>query len=383
MAYYNDNNEFGYIEGEGTAVQHIDPLLVNLHDTITEYSRDNNSNTLNGLMDAVVSLLDARLTDNERILASDVLINLIEQATNDIRRNLSEKLAVREDLHDTLLHYLAYGDIDLAEPVLRQSTLLTDTDLMYVIQSKGSPHWCAIASRDSLSQDIVKTLIGKKDEQTIYNILNNEGVQLPPDVLAEIVPIAKKSKKVANSLGDYKNLRKDLAINIYWYVSVALRNDLVSKFELSKQEIDRSLEICMQDFVDTTIHVENSEPTSMMLDFADYYHKQNKITDRMLSDVLRRRQGRFFIALFSNMTGLSHSVIAKMMQQTGGQGFAIACRALNIGKEGFISIFLLSRKLTGMHRTVDSKELTMAIRYYDGLTHKMAKEILQDSIDIE
>ena len=381
MAYYN-NNEHGFIEGGRTAVDNIDPLLVNLHDTLTEYSRDNNKTNFNGLMDAVASILDARLTDKERVLASEVLINLIEQAASDIRRNLSEKLAVRDDLHESLLHYLAYGHIDLADPVLRYSSLLTDTDLMYVIQSKGRAHWCAIAARENLSPTIATTLIRKKDADTIMAVLKNEGISLAPDILHEIIPVAKHNRHVAETMADYKGLPKDLAIKLYWYVSVALRDNLVSKFTLSKVEIDQSLELCMQDFVDTTIQVQDSEPTSMMIDFATYYFEQNKITERMLADVLRRRQGRFFIALFAKMTNLSHKVIAKMMQQTGGQGFAIACRALNIGKEGFISIFLLSRKLTALHKTVDSKELTMAIRYYDGLTHKMAKEILEDSIDI-
>ena len=68
------------------------------------------------------------------------------------------------------------------------------------------------------------------------------------------------------------------------------------------------------------------------------------------------------------------------MRQIGGQGMAVVSRATGISKENFVSIFLLGRTIVRSSQAVDADELRMAMRYYDGLTHKMAREILQDSI---
>jgi len=358
----------------------FDPLLVTLHDNLTSYARDHSQNNYTNLIESVVSILDARLTENERIMASDVLISLIEQAATDVRRNLAEKLAYRDDIEPSLLHYLVYNEIDLADPVLRYSPILKDVDLMYVIQSKGKAHWCAIANRQRVSEKIALSLVQKKDSDCILELLANEEIILPQTVLREIVPIARQEQHVADKMADYLGLPKETAVNLYWYVSVSLRDHMIKKFDLVTSDIDSALEACMQDFADTVFQRDNMMPTTLMRDFAENYARQNKINDYMLIDVLRRRQGRFFIALFHKYSGLSYDIIGKMMHQTGGQSMAVAARALNIAKENFISVFLLSRKLTMAHKPVDAAELKMAIRYYDGLTHKMAKDILKDSL---
>ncbi len=380
MAYYNDNEHSIVTAADMPLYDDFDPLLVNLHDQLQTYAKDHTDENYGGLIDSVVSILDATLTDNERQMASDVLISLIEQATRDIRMNLAEKLAYRDDIQDSLLHYLAYNDIELAEPVLRHSPLLKDMDLIYVIQSKGRSHWRAIAKREGLSEQVSLSLVQKREKHTIIDLLNNEMITLPYSVLREILPVAKSERPVADTMADYLGLPKDTAVDLYWYVSMALRDHLVKKFDIVKEEIDTALEACMQDFADTVFQTNNMMPTTLMKEFAQNYCAQGKINDYMLIDVLRRRQGRFFIALFEKISGLSSSVIGKMMQQTGGQSMAVAARAMNIPKENFISIFLLSRKLTMAHKPVDSAELKIAIRYYDGLTHKIAKDILSDSI---
>jgi len=376
--YYNDTGMVGSIDMP--LYDDFDPLLVTLHDNLTSYARDHSQNNYTNLIESVVSILDARLTENERIMASDVLISLIEQAATDVRRNLAEKLAYRDDIEPSLLHYLVYNEIDLADPVLRYSPILKDVDLMYVIQSKGKAHWCAIANRQRVSEKIALSLVQKKDSDCILELLANEEIILPQTVLREIVPIARQEQHVADKMADYLGLPKETAVNLYWYVSVSLRDHMIKKFDLVTSDIDSALEACMQDFADTVFQRDNMMPTTLMRDFAENYARQNKINDYMLIDVLRRRQGRFFIALFHKYSGLSYDIIGKMMHQTGGQSMAVAARALNIAKENFISVFLLSRKLTMAHKPVDAAELKMAIRYYDGLTHKMAKDILKDSL---
>jgi hypothetical protein len=59
---------------------------------------------------------------------------------------------------------------------------------------------------------------------------------------------------------------------------------------------------------------------------------------------------------------------------------AVACRAKNISKENFVSLFLLTRTIARSSQAVTAEELKMAMRYYDGLTFKAAQDILKDSI---
>ena len=360
----------------------FDPLLVNLHDSVNEHraNKQNGVNDVHPLSQAVAEILDANLTQTEKVLAADILVDLIKQAESEIRKSLSERLAPRKDIHPTLLHYLAYGDIDIAEPVLLHSPLLSDIDLTYIIQSKSKDHWKIIAKRANISNTVIHNLISKKDDLTTVALLQNESINLHSDILNVIKPIATTSPIVAENFLNYKTLPRELAVDIYWHVSMALRKSITSKFKIDEKEVDSALEDCIQHFADTMLQPNQIRPTSLMVEVAQLYKDDNKITDNLLVGSLRRRQGRFFIALFEKRTNLSTSIIWNMMRQIGGQGLAVACRAMNISKENFISIFLLSRTIVRSTQAVDANELKMAMRYYDGLTHKMAKEILRDSI---
>ena len=364
----------------------FDPLLVCLHDSLKAYSGAKTSGPIEHkgsfehLVHSIMAILDANLSENEKILTADVLIALIRQAERDLRSNLSERLALRENLPDSLLHYLAYGEIDIAEAVLLYSPLLSETDLLYVAQSKGKEHWRAIARRADIPTSVTKSLSVKEDVQTHLNLLYNASIDVEPSALKAMTPSVRESNEFAEELVSYKGLSKSVAVSIYWHVSVALRHVVAQKFAIKDQDLDKALEDSVQDFSDTAEHLKNYEPSSLMKEVAGQYKAQNRITDDLLIQVLRRRQGRFFIALFESRSQLSPTTIYEMMKQKGGQGLAVSARALKISKENFVSLFLLSRTIMAPSDIVEAAEMKMAMRYYDSLTYKMAKDILSGSI---
>ncbi len=359
----------------------FDPLLVQLHDSVIQYkSKNKDQDSSSELINSVAAILDANLTDSEKALASDVLIGLIQQVERDIRINLSHKLAPRDDLHHSLLNYMAYGTIDIAGPVLEYSPLLTDTDILYIIEATSPNHWRAIANRDCLSERISESLINKGDAKAIHNLLLNESILLEDNLLKMIGVIAPQDEDLAKDYIGYKSLPKNLAVAVYWQVSVAIREKITQQFKVTGEEVDAALEDSVQDFTDTILSSDNMRPSNLMVEIASQYHASGRIKDRLFVDCLRRRQGRFFIALFAKHTDLSFDIIWSMMQQVGGQALAVACRATNISKEHFVSLFLLTRTIARSSQAVTAEELKMAMRYYDGLTYKTARDILKDSI---
>jgi uncharacterized protein (DUF2336 family) len=210
-------------------------------------------------------------------------------------------------------------------------------------------------------------------------LLSNTTINLTNDCLAGMLPLATEHKDFSEAYVQYSTLPSELAVSIYWHVSVALRTSIAKKFKVKDDVLDKALEDCVQDFTDTVLSVD-SRPSSLMAEVSECYAQKNKISEKFMIDVLRRRQGRFFMAMFAKQTGLSHTVVSEVMRQKGGQGMAVACRAINISKEGFVSMFLLSRAVSTAVDPVVGAELKMAIRYYDGLTHKMANDILTNSI---
>ena len=379
MAYLE--GEYAQYIGGRENFDRFDPLLVALHDNLKSLKNDKDNNALyHEVENSIVNLLGANLQTTDKTSVAEIVIGIIKQARKDVQASLSEKLSVRDDLHPSLLHFLAYEEIHIAEPVLLNSTQLSNVDILYIIQAKDKKHWQVIARRPEINEDVIACLASKADEETNIHLLDNETISICDTMLHKIAEMSSESTALADKLVNYKTLPADIATAIYWNVSVSLREEVVQRFDVKPEVVDAALEDSVQDFTDTVLKADNMTPSDMMVITAENLHAEDSITGEMLVDCLRRRQGRFFIALFTQKTGLAHSTVASILRQGGGQGLAVACRATNISKKDFVSIFLLTSAIARSHQPVGADELRMAIRYYESLTHKMAKEILEDSI---
>jgi hypothetical protein len=63
--------------------------------------------------------------------------------------------------------------------------------------------------------------------------------------------------------------------------------------------------------------------------------------------------------------------------EPGGEGLAIACRAVDISKVDFASIFLLSRSARPGDKIVDPSELTRVLDLYDRIKLDTAHKVVE------
>lgn len=351
----------------------LDPLLVSLHDHFLAYQKGKRTDT--DILYAVVDILDADLNDKENILAAEVIIDLIRQVEQDIRASIAAKLAPRDDLHHTLLHALVYDEIAVAEPVLRYSPLLSTTDLLLIIQSQPAAYWQAIAKRNAIESPVIGALVEKAEEHTILNLLENRSIRMEDSQLSAIVKLAAQSEMISTTLSTYKALPKNIVVELYWQVSISLREKILKNFDIDPQTLDKTMEDTVQDFADTMLSRDTMTPSSHMRELAQHYKAAGKIDGDMLVSTLRRREGRFFIALFSYHTGLGFETIWDMLCQTGGQALANVCRVSGIDKDDFVSVFLLGRAMARPSLPVTAKELQKAMAHYDSIIGKISETV--------
>jgi len=360
----------------------LDEMLVDLHDAQRRYQNDDGNALLARarVVQVVTDIAGASLTDEEKQLAADVLLSLVRQAEIDLRESLSARLSVMDGVPEALIHFLAHDIIDVARPVLQYSKILTETDLLYIIQSKGREYWQTIAQRKLLDSSVVDALVDKKDETTALNLLLNESIELKVSALESFAELSRYSDRLAEPLLARPEVPKRVAMELFWNVSQDLRSHIIERFDVSRETLDGALQDALADFSDNVSGNHQPKPTALMADLARQYKRLNRITDAILIKTLRRGQTRFFIALFAERTGLNHDTIFEVMRQIGGQGMAVACRATGVSKENFVSLFLLSRSLVHADQAVDAVELRKAIRYFDALTDVMATRIITTTI---
>ena len=62
--------------------------------------------------------------------------------------------------------------------------------------------------------------------------------------------------------------------------------------------------------------------------------------------------------------------------EAGGEALAIVCKAANITKADFTSIFLLSRSTRPGEKVVDPNELSRAMAFYDRVAQETARKVV-------
>lgn len=363
----------------------VTPLLVKLYDSqkLHGLAKDEKPLARAELTSAVCELLDMNLSPKESELIADVLIGLMRQAELDLREALAERLAVLDNVPLRLILQIANDEIEVAASVLSKSTVLGDLDLIYIIKSKGPAYWQAIAKRERMSNQVINLLCDTRDLNTAITLVKNNNITLTEHALAVLSDMAQNSDDLALPLLRRDEVTKDIAKALFKYVGAEIKAFIKEQYGISEGSIADAVDEVMLELVEATEAVSEFAPTVSMIKAADRYQDKGLLTMKLMLGTLRRGQIQAFIAQFAKYTRLTPKTTLEIMSQPSGQGLAVACKAFEISKEDFVSIFLLTNRIRNGGRMVDLNDMTKAINYFTRIKTDIARGIVENSLDQE
>ena len=121
---------------------------------------------------------DTVLKDAERTIMTDILRQLIHDVEMRVRQVLAERMAAETGAPHELIAALANDQIEVAHPILTQSTVLQDIELIEIIQHRTMGHQLAIAMRETVSEAVSDALIETGNVDVIKTLLENESADI-------------------------------------------------------------------------------------------------------------------------------------------------------------------------------------------------------------
>ena len=100
------------------------------------------------------------------------------------------------------------------------------------------------------------------------------------------------------------------------------------------------------------------------------------VTPEMLVAALTDGEVPLFLALFSEITRLSETLTTRMIFEAGGEGLAIACKAVGIPEFQFATIFSLSRKSHPHVAKTLKRDMPKVLDLYRRMTDEAATAVL-------
>jgi uncharacterized protein (DUF2336 family) len=354
----------------------VNPLLLNLYDTRTLYklAEDRTPEARLELCNTVAGLLMASSKPQEKELVADILIALIRQSEQDLKRALAERMSIMDDIPLRIALQLVNEEIDVATPILRQSRALNDLDLLYIIQSRSSEYWQVIAAREDLREAVVDALAETRDLPTAKVLVANDNVKLTRHAADLLGELALGDDDLARPFLARADIPPELARKLYSYVAEDIRKIIRANPALLSTDFLETVDDVVGEF---TGEVESFfKPSSAMLRAADMFLGRGQLNPLLMVRTLKRGQIASFIAQLSCFCNLPVPVVIAILQQKNGQGLAIACRAYQVSRDDFTAMFMLTRRVANLGGLVDPNDINRAIAYYDRISVALARRLL-------
>ncbi len=322
---------------------------------------------------------DEVLSERERALMTDILRKLIHDCEMAVRRDLSERLSSAPNPPHELIVALANDEIEVAEPILRQSAVLRDAELVGVIRHRTQQHQLAIAMRRSLSEYVSDALVETGNIDVVKVLLENSDARISEATMGYLAEESRRVDTYQEPLLRREDLGPELAARMYLWVSAALRSHILENFDVDPSQIDDHLEDATSAIARGSGTQKNAEPeTAKPAEvLARRLTKQRQVTPDFLVQVLRQGEVPLFEALFGELSGLKAPRLQSVLYDSGGEGLAIACRAMEMPKPTFATIFLLSRRGHTGKQIVDPRELSRALLLFDKIVPAAAAEVMK------
>jgi uncharacterized protein (DUF2336 family) len=350
----------------------LEPLSAEQLMTLARQKSDQAREQLFEAMGDVFLERNTVLTLQERALITDILEKLIREVSREIRRKLTVKLADAPGTPRELAVLLANDEIDIASPMLLRSTVLQDADLIEIVRNRSTQHLLAIAMRRDLSTAVADALVESGEKDVIRTLLENQDAHISRATMAYLVEQSKAVDEFQEPLVKRRDLPPELARRMCLWVSAAIRQSLIERFDIDIDKLDDNLEPIAREESERP-HEPDPDAAGAL---AQALGEGRKLTPRLLMQTLRRGEVPLFEAMLAEMAGLRPALIRRLCYEQGGQGLAVVARGIGLSREEFASIYLLTRKARPGGNSVDPADLGRALEFFDRINHGNAATVI-------
>jgi len=295
----------------------------------------------------------AMKTPSIQALLSSIFMSLVVEAERDIRHRLSQKLASADWAPNALINVLALDDIEIARPIIAQSPVLQDLDLVRLLIEATIEHQIEVARRPSISQAVVGAILEQAEPAVLTALAGNHTAELTASDMEELVEASRQIAAMRTPLSQHPKLTGQLAKRLYLWVGLALRQGLAERFRLDVTVLDEALAASVaeaQHAVTPETQLRTSregEREAMEQRLVDKLHAAGQLRPGYLVRALREGRLGLFSASLAILGRFEPEQVRATIDSERPELLALACAAVGIDRSVFPDILDMTRALNG------------------------------------
>lgn len=258
------------------------------------------------------------LSEEERVLGAEIVRILSEDAAELVRRALSVTLQRSKHLPSDVARKLAQDVESIAVPIIAGSPVLDDADLMEIIRDGSVTRQIAVASRKSLSTDVVRAIVDHGAAQAVERAAGNDGAAFDADAYASAFERFGDQPQILESFIDRSELPVEITEKLVAKISDEAIRRLVQRHalpaQLAVELAEGARERATVDLVDQAGL--SAEPRR----FVQQLQMNGRLTPSLMLRALFRGHMTFFEHCMAELAGVEHSKAWLLIHDAGPLG---------------------------------------------------------------
>lgn len=226
-----------------------------------------------------VEIDNPQLKEGELQLAQEIVRLMAKDAEASVRQALAESLRKAARMPHDVAVKLANDIESIALPILENSTVLTDDDLVQIVKTGAANKQEAIASRAVVSEKISEALITAAPEKVVAKLMDNAGAKISEPSLNKAVDRFQASDVIKEKMVTRPTLPVAVTERLVSMVSENLKEYLVRNHEMSPA---MAANLVMQSRERATIALSDKSSDEELEKMVTQMHKNNRLTPSII-----------------------------------------------------------------------------------------------------
>jgi uncharacterized protein (DUF2336 family) len=302
------------------------------------------------LLLGIASLCDATPPGVEvSPVLTDIFLTLARKAEREIRRSLAESLAGADWAPKALVNMLALDEIEIARPIIANSPLLQDQDLLRILVEATVEHQIEVARRPTLSGRVADAIIDAAEPATMTALASNRTAEISEEGVRRLIEQSRRIAALRAPLTRHPRLNQALARQLYELVGSALRQAISERFRVDDEAMGAAIDQTVQALDAPSPEPEPASPTEreeMERRLIAKLQGAGQLRAGFLIRAIREQRLTLFEHGLAALGGFTVAQVRAAVGRNSPDGLFLACNAVGIDRAVFPALLAEVRKLT-------------------------------------
>lgn len=305
------------------------------------------------LLVSIASLCDATPAGSEvSPVLTEIFLTLARQAEHDIRKSLAETLAGAEWAPIALVNMLALDEIEIARPIIANSPVLKDQDLLRILIEATVEHHIEVARRPALSTTVADAIIDAGEPATMTALASNRTAEISEIGLGRLVEQSRRVAALRAPLTRHPRLNDALARELYALVGQALRQAIGERFRIDDVPLSAAIDAAVAGAVPKRApppgpnQPSSSEREEMERRLVAKLKSAGQLRPGFLIRAIHEKRLSLFEHSLAALAGFTIGEVRAAVAYPTPDALFLACSAVGIDRAVFPAVLDEIRKLT-------------------------------------